>query len=270
MLKVIPQEVIKELGDRAKMLQMHAKLLEVHNTLLEKMEILNKKGDKGDAPTQEELMALIVPLVEELGTHLKDALPTLEDIKALIPPPPPVPVLPTVAEIVEALKPHIPKVKHGKDAVIDHELLARQLQPLIKIPKVKVPEVTEEMILGAIKNKLKSEHIKDLDVIIDKKVRPYMHGGGDTVDAGTNITITTVNGKKVISSTGGASLSVLAVTGTVNDSNVSFTVASQPTLVAINGVLYRTTGDIITWTYLAGTLTLSQAVGTGGSVYALG
>lgn len=273
MIKLIPQEVIKELGDRAKMAQMHAKLLEIHNTLIEKIDVLNKKGDKGDdgdTPTQEELLGLIVPLVDELGVQLKGMIPTIEDIKNLIPPPHPTPTLPSITEMVEALKPHIPKVKNGKDAKIDHELLAKQIQPYIKIPKAKVPEITHDMIMGAIKDKLKPEHIKGLEVYMDGRIRPYMSGGGDSIDAGSNITITVVNGKKVISTSGGASLSVLSVTGTVNDTNTSFTIASSPTLVAVNGVLYRTTGDSITWTYLAGTLTLSQPVGSNGSIYALG
>lgn len=92
---------------------------------------------------------------------------------------------------------------------------------------------------------------------------------------GTNVTLTYsyAFGRQdvTISASGsGGGLSVLTVTGTVDDSNLSFTVASQPTLVIINGASYRTTSDSITWTYLAGTLTLSQAVGAGGSIYALG
>lgn len=94
------------------------------------------------------------------------------------------------------------------------------------------------------------------------------HGGGDTVSAGSNITITDSNGTKIISAS--TSLAVLTATGTINDSNTVFGFASAPTLIAVNGLLYRSSGDSITWSYVGGNATLSEPVGTGGSIYALG
>lgn len=92
--------------------------------------------------------------------------------------------------------------------------------------------------------------------------------------AGTNVTLTysVAFGRNdiTIDASGGASLSVLAVTGTVDDSNTSFTVATEPTLVIINGMAYQATGGSVTFTWVATTLTLSQPVGTGGNIYALG
>lgn len=61
--------------------------------------------------------------------------------------------------------------------------------------------------------------------------------------------------------------SVITVSGTIDDSNVTFTAASQPTLLFINGAAYQTTGGSITWSYLAGTITLSSPVGVGGSIF---
>lgn len=96
----------------------------------------------------------------------------------------------------------------------------------------------------------------------------YMHGGGDTVSAGPNITITNTNGTKVISAVA-TSLTIIAVTGTIDDANVSFMAASQPTLLNINGAFYQKTGGSYTWTYVAGTITLSTPVGIGGQLFGI-
>ncbi len=96
-----------------------------------------------------------------------------------------------------------------------------------------------------------------------------MRGGGDTVVAGSGVTITnTANGNKEISASG-SSFTVLTITGTIDDSNVTFTAVSQPALLNINGAFYKTTGGAITWTYLAGTITISSPVGTGGSIFGI-
>lgn len=66
-----------------------------------------------------------------------------------------------------------------------------------------------------------------------------------------------------------ANLSVLTATGTVDNSNVDFTFTSKPTLIVVNGAIYR---ENVGWTWTAGTLTatLSSPVGTDGDIYALG
>lgn len=61
----------------------------------------------------------------------------------------------------------------------------------------------------------------------------------------------------------------MSVSGTVDDSNVVFVVASEPMVLVINGGVYESTGGAITWTYSEGNLTLSSPVGTGGSIFAL-
>lgn len=96
----------------------------------------------------------------------------------------------------------------------------------------------------------------------------YLHGGGDTVAAGSGVTITNTNGTKVISAAGVA-LSIIAVIGTIDDSNVSFTAASEPTLLNVNGAFYQKTGGSYTWTYVAGTITLNNPVGTGGQLFGI-
>lgn len=90
--------------------------------------------------------------------------------------------------------------------------------------------------------------------------------------AGANVTLSynRANGRNdiTISATGGSgSLSVLAATGTIDDSNVTFTFASTPTLVIVNGACYR---DGKGCSIVTTTVTLDNPVGTGGDVYALG
>lgn len=97
----------------------------------------------------------------------------------------------------------------------------------------------------------------------------WARGGGDTVVAGSGVTIVeTVDGTKKISASS-SGFNVIAVTGTINDSNLIFNAASQPTLLNINGAFYQQTGGAITWTYVAGVITLSSPVGTGGSIYGI-
>jgi hypothetical protein len=67
--------------------------------------------------------------------------------------------------------------------------------------------------------------------------------------------------------TTGGSMSILTATGAVDDSNVTFTFVSEPTLVVVNGVTYRHGhGCSIATT----TVTLDNAVGINGDIYGLG
>lgn len=63
----------------------------------------------------------------------------------------------------------------------------------------------------------------------------------------------------------GRTLTVENPTGTVNDSNVTFTVVNQPLYIVVNGAQYVVgTGTYVS--YSGGTITLSSAVGTGGFI----
>lgn len=61
----------------------------------------------------------------------------------------------------------------------------------------------------------------------------------------------------------GTGLSVETPTGTVDDSNTSFTVANTPKYIVVNGAQYFSGAG---YTYLAGTITLDNPVGTGGFI----
>lgn len=90
--------------------------------------------------------------------------------------------------------------------------------------------------------------------------------------AGTGVSLSynRANGRNDITfnaSGGGGSLAILAATGTVNDSNTSFTFASTPVVVIVNGAAYRNgNGAAIS----GAAVTLDNPVGTGGDIYALG
>ena len=81
-------------------------------------------------------------------------------------------------------------------------------------------------------------------------------------------TVTFQNGTPPIQPT---SLSILVTTGTINDSNLFFPFASQPSLLVINGGIYMTTGGAITWTWdpILLIATLSSLVGINGSIFGI-
>jgi len=61
----------------------------------------------------------------------------------------------------------------------------------------------------------------------------------------------------------GTGISIETPTGTVDDSNVSFTVSNEPKYIVVNGAQYFFGAG---YTYLAGTITLDNPVGSGGFI----
>lgn len=238
--------------------------------------------------------------VVKLCAGLEEKYKNFESIKVG---PPGGPGLPGIgvnhdAVVADVLK-QIRQPNDGKSPGV--EALAGALLPLVvkhisnKLPDLKGepgtpgaaanPQAVVDALFEAIttgKKKLTVSHIDGLDGKI-AEVRnaaalasapvygkdTWARGGGDTVQAGTNVTITSVNGKKVINASGGTSLTVIAVAGTIDDSNTAFTAATQPTLLNINGAFYKQTGGAYTWTYVAGNITLNAAVGAGGSIFGI-
>lgn len=203
----IPLKYFKALVDRLGVLvDEHKESLKTifrYETLVERYEkeaerigsIVPEKGEKGDMPTDEELLKLIRPLIpnpikgdkgdspteKELLSLIKPLIPTVKDGKA-----------PTKAELLAIIKPLIPA---PIEAVVDNEAIA---------------EVTIQKILK--EKRLKKEDIQGLDAEISSyrhqmaMKQAGQHGGGDTVAAGTNITITPgPDGTKVINASGGSS-----------------------------------------------------------------
>lgn len=125
-----------------------------------------------------------------------------------------------------------------------------------------LPDV-EELVTKAI-SKIKTDKILSSKDINMSDMR--WHGGLGFVTTDSTLTGrgTPASPLSVVSVSG----SILPVTGIINDINVTFSVASTPSEVVINGSSYIGTGGAITWTYVGTTLTLSSPVGTGGSIYA--
>lgn len=85
---------------------------------------------------------------------------------------------------------------------------------------------------------------------------------------GAGVSYASANGRNDVTITGsGGALSVLTATGDVDDSNTTFTFASEPTLVIVNGATYRDGHGV---TISTTTATLDNPVGTGGDIYGLG
>lgn len=106
-----------------------------------------------------------------------------------------------------------------------------------------------------------------------KKIGVYDEGISliDDVDSfdfiGAGVSLSAVGSDVDVNIPGGGSVVIITITGTIDDSNITFTATSEPAQLVINGGIYKPTGGSITWSYLAGTITLSSPVGTGGSIY---
>lgn len=154
------------------------------------------------------------------------------------------------------------------------------------------PDTADQVVtkVNKAKVKIKKSSIEGFDDIeslaksANDKVKKYLLMGGSTLtkvqinglasgDFSTiNIiggTVTNVGGTLTVTIPSAAGLSVIAVTGTVDDSNVTFTSASLPTLLNINGAFYQQTGGSITWSRSGTTITLSSPVGTGGQIFGI-
>lgn len=88
-------------------------------------------------------------------------------------------------------------------------------------------------------------------------------GAGYTYLAGTITLDNPIGTGGFIRSAYGSGISVETPTGTVDDSNVTFTVANTPLYVVINGAQYF---DGAGYSYAGGTITLDNPVGTGGVI----
>ncbi len=64
----------------------------------------------------------------------------------------------------------------------------------------------------------------------------------------------------------GASLTIVPLTGIIDDSNTTFTIGETIQVLVINGLSYR---EFHGWTESAGTITIPFPVGVGGDIYGL-
>lgn len=213
-----------------------------------------KKGDKGDEPSNERLKELIVPLIPELVQTKDGEKLTKKQLKEMILPLIPEPVKgesgspDTGTEIIE-------KINSEKKGIIKKERVEgwTDLESNLLTNNKKFQKMLSFGGANAI-------NIKNNGVVV---------GQVQTINI-IGATITSVgNGGEINVAFSSSGLAVIAVSGTINDSNKTFTSATQPTLLNINGSFYQMTGGNITWSYTTGTITLSAAVGTGGSIFGI-
>lgn len=119
-------------------------------------------------------------------------------------------------------------------------------------------------LLGRGGNANRNEQVDGVNVL-----RPYTDinwkaGSGVTITAVANNT-TKYTDITIASSASGSTLTSETPTGTVDDSNVTFIVLHEPLYIVVNGSQY-TVGTGIYVSYIAGVITLSSAVGTGGFI----
>lgn len=207
-------------------------------------------------------------------------------------------IVPAASAIAEMVLPmvKVPKPRDGRDATreqimtavvsalpgaiiqcIDTESIAERASRMVKTEDLDIDELAKRLNEGK-KIKVGQDDIEGLTQTIRSmwnqvgKGKGYLHGGGDTVRAGTNITITrNSDGTVTISSSGGGG-TVLDATGTVDDTNKDFTFVQKPVIIYVNGLGYRdgsTVGGTVAWTWNGATLTatLASPVGTGGDIY---
>lgn len=186
-LQNFKEEAKREHQARIDAMDKHIESAHQHLKRAEKIQ----KGDKGEPGR-----------TGDKGDSIKGDTPPVSEVAAALKP-----------HVIEALKQHIPAPIKGEDG--KPGVNAEPLDP------IKVVELIKE------KNLLKVEHIGGFERKIAEVRSAVMRGGGDTVAAGTNVTISVINGVKTISSSGGSS------TTKVRDeipsgSGTAFTLAHTP------------------------------------------
>lgn len=214
-------------------------LMQLH--LQEAQRIKNlPKGDKGDRGER--------GLVGGDGRPGKDGKDGRDGKDAII----------DIDSLVSKVLSRIKSPKDGKDAVINEDALITRL-----IEKIKEGEVISMDSISGLRNELSSYRNQLAGKHYGKNT--WARGGGDTIAAGTNVTITVdEQGNKVISAQGGSAgapiktETVVATAGSApNSVDIDLTQLSEPwqtvELVIRNGVIqnqnkWSIAGDVLTLT----------------------
>lgn len=166
----------------------------------------------------------------------------------------------------------------GKDAVFDKPLLKRIATMAAKLVKIEIPKQEKieiedivSVVLAEVEGKIPHERLarveKDLVEVRNRSMRPYdpspgnARGGGDTVVAGSGVTITeTINGNKQISVISGGGVLSVDLSAQCNGSNKVFTVPSGTPISLIGSdapIIYR---PIVDYVVAGTTLTIASNV----------
>lgn len=216
--------IMREIEMEARRAKFGADLLKIHQDMMARMDrfeesIAKLRGPKGDMPSQEDIVREIQAVLPyTLGQEIRDTIkslipevkdgetPTEEQLTALIKKVIPKPErfsLPSGETLYSIISPYVP--------VIDAKAIALDVETNLDFDKI------AKILLNAPKGKkLTMDHIEGLVDSIRgishaaANSKPYIHGGGDTVRAGTNITLTrNADGTTTITAQGGSAGSII-------------------------------------------------------------
>lgn len=164
--------------------------------------------------------------------------------------------------VVQEVLSRIPAPKDGDTPIVDEKRIAKRVAKLVKLPEPPAPqEPNHELVIEKIvemlqggKIKIHASHIEGLEQTIgpvrDLARRASIRGGGDTVAAGTNVTLTRLpSGQVQISTTSGSSSKTSDLSSQCTGSNKVFTIPAFTTILSLIGtdapIVYRPTIDFV-------------------------
>ncbi len=200
------------------------------------------KGDKGDKPTDEDLLALIKPLI-----------PVVEDGKT-----------PTAEELLALIRPLIPKVKDGETPSDDR--LITLITPLIPPPSQNGKDADEEAIVKKIEADLPKlgEPVRDsLELLqgenrLDKKAVKGIEELEKKIEEVASRPTRNITGMKKI-----PIVKRVNLTSQVDGSTRTFTLPRDTVaILGLFGTQFPITFDEADWTFAGNTITLATPIGT--------
>lgn len=158
------------------------------------------KGDQGDPGVSPDIETIKEAVLGEIHIPTIDIEKLTQDILAKIPPAQVIDEKALATKILHSLPENKASLKIIRESF--------EIDPLSVVEKI--------MSLPEGKFKLTSKHIDGLEQTLtafqNQLGRGYLHGGGDTVIAGTNVTIDNVDGKKRINATSSGSVTNVTAT----------------------------------------------------------
>lgn len=274
--------------NNALLARMISDLMKVHKAFIDKLEEVNyaiekKKGDKGDkgdrGPIASRADVLrffreeVAPLIPEIPTVIHGETPSDEKIAGIM-----MDLLPSIADDIMP--------KKGVDYLTDAEKI-EFIEAVANLVRQEPLEIDDEMIVGALEKgkmgkKFKIDDIAGLRQFLNEidhtAKNAYLHGGGDTVAPGTNITLgKDSQGRVVINSTGGSGSGSNNVTEklvpTQAGSNVTLNLAqlSNPYtsigFIGYDGQILDPSSSTRGWSKSGDTITILNAVASSDDYY---
>lgn len=235
--------------------EMEKSMSEMHSEMSEDMKARMAKMDKEMSAM--EAMCKKMKMSSECDMDMRKMADKLmgeiEDVKDMIPD---MPDLTPVYSKIEEVKKSIPKETDLSEVTERIDELEEKLPKLEKRVATAAPRSVS--VFGG----------RGFNLYTDGTKRGVANMLNIIPGTGITLSYSYANGRNdvTISASGSASLTPLEATGTIDDSNVTFTFASEPTLVVVNGASYR---DGKGCTISGTSVTLDNPIGTGGDIYGL-